>query len=695
MKIIHSNQFESIFSILTDQEVIFIIPPFQRPYAWEERHVNDLFQDMIKASSLNGGHYLSTFYLIELDPSELVNNNSVFLNLQDNVDLNKLRSAYVMDGTIQDKYNSLIQLYIVVDGQQRLTSLFLLGHLSAGLCNQNVFNKFYVTLRDGVTIIPRLIQHPSDDHRFFASLIQQLKLPASGFNALTTSSQSQKRMLSNAKLMMNWGKSNVNALKFFSSQKFKTSVIQLEAEFGLTSFMTLNDRGKKLTNLEKLKSLLLQYAVDINNISLIRQLHTEFGELYKTLDLCVYCHLFDDGEDGDDQLVRLLSCYLRMATDRDAIWQSSEAAYDNFFRAKLQNTAGSPVNVTALISAWIKDIKEVIDQLQQLEGYLSRRLGASTPSLHNYPHCFVNDDYRVTLLSLRLQPHFLALLLKFRALYGREWHVRFPITAHYNPALVQPIKNAISDIQARLKDPQPQALTDLLKELFERQWVPRTEISMLEVVERMQVLNWNMGSRWNATFVNYCNSTFSISVNNFIQQWANWCSVKDFVEDILFRFNETNLKFLLKEQERSLGGDLHFSPLKPNISSAKLELEHVFAQNVDSDHHFITVGGFPTYGIRDRVDFDQNVLWRSGNLVWLSETANKALGNDTPDIKAPHYCGCSGHPAGTGNNVCSDINIVRKLGSELGKLGVHYSAYRLYVEARSVELAIFGLGRFG
>ena len=694
MKIIHSNQFESIFSILTDQEVIFIIPPFQRPYAWEERHVNDLFQDMIKASSLNGGHYLSTFYLIELDSSEFVNNNSVFLNLQDNVDLKKLRSAYVMDGTIQDKYNSLIQLYIVVDGQQRLTSLFLLGHLFAGLCNQNVFNKFYVTLRDGVTIIPRLIQHPSDDHRFFASLIQQLKLPSSSFNSPTTSSQSQKRMLSNAKLMMNWGKSNVNALKFFSSQKFKTSVIQLEAEFGLTSFMTLNDRGKKLTNLEKLKSLLLQYAVNVNNILLTRQLHTEFGELYKTLDLCVHCHLFDDGEDGDDQLVRLLSCYLRMANDRDAIWQSSEAAYDNYFRAKLQNAAGNPVNVTTLISAWIKDIKEVIDQLQQLEGYLSGRLGASTPSLHNYPHCFVNDDYRVTLLSLRLQPHFLALLLKFRALYVREWHVRFPITAHYNPALVQPIQTTILDIQNRSQG-QPAVLTNFLDKLSRHDWIPRTEISMLEVVERMQVLNWNMGSRWNATFVNYCNSTFSISVNDFIQQWANWCSVKDFVEDILFRFNETNLKFLLKEQERRLGGNLHFSLPSYISSSNKLELEHVFAQNVDGDPHFIALGGFSAFGIIDRYDFDQNILWRSGNLVWLSETANKALGNDTPDIKAPHYCGCSGHPAGTSDNVCLSINIVRNLGSELSKLGVHYSAYRLYVEARSVELAIFGLDRFG
>lgn len=64
------------------------------------------------------------------------------------------------------------------------------------------------------------------------------------------------------------------------------------------------------------------------------------------------------------------------------------------------------------------------------------------PSLH-YAHCSVNDDYRAALLSLRLQPHFLALLLKFRTLYGREWHERFTIKTHYNPALVQPIQAAL------------------------------------------------------------------------------------------------------------------------------------------------------------------------------------------------------------------------------------------------------------
>lgn len=80
---------------------------------------------------------------------------------------------------------------------------------------------------------------------------------------------------------------------------------------------------------------------------------------------------------------------------------------------------------------------------------------------------------------------------------------------------------------------------------------PRTEISMLEVVERMQVLNWNMGARWSSTFVGGCKKTFLVSVNDFIDYWRTWyiASIKDFVENILFFFNENNLKFLLKEQE--------------------------------------------------------------------------------------------------------------------------------------------------
>ena len=39
----------------------------------------------------------------------------------------------------------------------------------------------------------------------------------------------------------------------------------------------------------------------------------------------------------------------------------------------------------------------------------------------------IADYYRIVLVSLKLQPHLLALLLKFRARYHREWHERFVI----------------------------------------------------------------------------------------------------------------------------------------------------------------------------------------------------------------------------------------------------------------------------
>lgn len=289
------------------------------------------------------GTIFPTFHLIELDPSELLKDNNIFIEFKGNDDLKELQSAFKKDGQLQDHGYRAVKLYMVVDGQQRLTSLFLLGHIFAACTGgQKVSDLFYVVLRGGVTKIPRLIQHPGDDHRFFSSLAQQLISPNPNFNALIAGSQSQERMLNNAKHMTQWGQNNKNALNFISSQQFKTSIIQLDAHFGLTSFMTLNDQGKQLTNLEKLKSLLLQYTVDVKDNALTRQLHTEFGKLYKVLDLCVFCGLFDDNKDGDDQLVRLLSCYLRIANDSQGIWEGPQAAYDNFFRKELQDAAASP-----------------------------------------------------------------------------------------------------------------------------------------------------------------------------------------------------------------------------------------------------------------------------------------------------------------------------------------------------------------
>ncbi len=101
------------------------------------------------------------------------------------------------------------------------------------------------------------------------------------------------------------------------------------------------------------------------------------------------------------------------------------------------------------------------------------------------------------------------------------------------------------------------------------------------------------------------------------------------------------------------------------------------------------------FGFTDRDDFDRNMLWRSGNLTWLSESANASLNNTIPNIKAAHYGQCTGHGPNRGENICPKIEIVKKLGNQMSVLGTSHRAYRFQLEARCAELAIFALQRFG
>ena len=157
-------------------------------------------------------------------------------------------------------------------------------------------------------------------------------------------------MQSNFIKLQNWCFSNptsYSAIIFLNSPNFKTIAIELEASYGLTSFMILNDRGKDLTVLEKFKALLIEFAYDALRSSssaqsiLISQLHRAFGDLYKILDICIYVNLFSNKPGAaDSAIIRLLSCYIRIdqEADKTSIWQGAEESYQEFFRKKLAET---------------------------------------------------------------------------------------------------------------------------------------------------------------------------------------------------------------------------------------------------------------------------------------------------------------------------------------------------------------------
>jgi hypothetical protein len=182
-----------------------------------------------------------------------------------------------------------------------------------------------------------------------------------------------------------------------------------------------------------------------------------------------------------------------------------------------------------------------------------------------------------------------------------------------------------------------------------------------------------------------------------IQYWLGWCRCDGFISEVLYAGNETNIRYLLKEMERARTAlhDIHKGKgnFPRNISTGAVALEHIFAQNIDAPGNQ-KFPGFPAYGITDRGEYERDLLWRSGNFTWLSETANTALGNKTPEDKAAHYQNCPEHPPGTGENNCSDIVITQEAGAVMVGLGLHQPSFRFYIEARCAELALFAVSRF-
>ncbi len=279
LNLIRPQHFTSVLEALTDRDTVYVVPSFQRPYAWTTIQILDLLRDIEKASP-NGVHYLSAIYLIPLKMAQTNDELAEFFD-GNNKDLELLRQ-YAQNDVLQTHERILLKVYAVVDGQQRLTTLFLLAQIYAAIQQDRDFQSALTVRLQGGREVPRLIQNPTTDHEFMMSLVPRIfkgERPCAA-------RQSQRRMLENVDAMKNWASSHLAELQFLASPDFKTSAIELEPRYGLTSFLTLNDRGKQLTVLEKLKSLLLQFSSDAHDVGLIHDLHAAFGSLYQILAGC-------------------------------------------------------------------------------------------------------------------------------------------------------------------------------------------------------------------------------------------------------------------------------------------------------------------------------------------------------------------------------------------------------------------------
>ena len=227
------------------QQRIFLIPDYQRGYAWERAQVGELLEDLALLNAPRR-HYAGTIVLCKTADAPIMGN----------------------DGT-------LYATHAVVDGQQRLTTIvLLLNELSRALAAYpdcadlaEGIRKNYVQTksRDNWPIYKLSLN--KDTHAFYrdSALPETPSIDQPPVRAAARLRDAKKQIADHLQREDGESESEHRELltewhaKLTQQLHFNLYEVEKEAEVGVI-FEVMNDRGKPLTELEKVKNYLLYAA---------------------------------------------------------------------------------------------------------------------------------------------------------------------------------------------------------------------------------------------------------------------------------------------------------------------------------------------------------------------------------------------------------------------------------------------------
>jgi len=253
------KELESLKSIFKDR--IFKIPDYQRGYAWTARQLQDFWEDLVNLPS-DKFHYTGLLSLKKLD-------RSVWNNWNDERWIIEERGA---------------KAFHIVDGQQRLTTfvIFLQALIELVMSNEENKNKkeedVYVgsfsvkSIKDEYIVVERPPQFVMRTYKFgyevdnpsFQFLKHKIfKEPNSGtiqetFYTLNLENAKSFFVENLANYQDKYGVSEIETLFKKLTQNLMFNVYEISDDFDVfVAFETMNNRGKKLSNLELLKNRLI------------------------------------------------------------------------------------------------------------------------------------------------------------------------------------------------------------------------------------------------------------------------------------------------------------------------------------------------------------------------------------------------------------------------------------------------------
>lgn len=251
----------------------FRIPDYQRGYAWEEKQLSELWDDLDEIAEVEGvlkKHYTGTIYLEETQP------------------------------TADEKWLSGVKFFNVVDGQQRLTSISillfeLLKVADKGYCEESKEDliKTFVSKSNstGESKIYKFSYSATDkNYNFILHSIfedHKLVLQPNHQNHYTKNLSEAKTFFSTKISALTHQDREILFKKLTTSLQFDIRTIEKDLDVQAV-FETMNNRGKPLSTLEKLKNRLIYLTEKLDVVeedkgSLRKKINDAWGKIYTCL----------------------------------------------------------------------------------------------------------------------------------------------------------------------------------------------------------------------------------------------------------------------------------------------------------------------------------------------------------------------------------------------------------------------------
>lgn len=291
---------------------VFVVPDYQRPYAWEQRQLEDMWQDLDLMAD-GAKHYTGTLVLKELE-KDLVTDGGDSLTICDVVDgQQRLTTCLILVDQLR-RALSQIDHDLARERAEHLARTYgpltVAGQAQARLRLGEDLNDHWVhvILGEGQQGKPSLTageRRLSDAAAFFKEQIAALHAGMSTDAALSALQRLQTRVT--------------------TGLRFLTYEVEPESHAGEV-FETLNGRGRDLTDMEKIKNYLLFLADTLppdKAQALARSINKAWSEIYELLAR----------QDADENTL-LRSHWLATYEPMARYWKGAPSVKQRFSREK-------------------------------------------------------------------------------------------------------------------------------------------------------------------------------------------------------------------------------------------------------------------------------------------------------------------------------------------------------------------------